>query len=101
MTVSSETQIRRIALGAMIALACASSLVALNETHVGPAWIHWTVSVVALAAALGVLVVADLSWQRAVAAAEADGLVAGADVGRSLNAVGTDPTPTATFDVAR
>ncbi len=70
-------QVRRIALGAMIALTCASSLVLLNEIHVGPAWVHWAVSLVALAAALGVLMIADLSWQRAVANAEADGLVAG------------------------
>ncbi|HME50423.1 hypothetical protein [Mycobacterium sp.] len=71
------TQVRRIALAAMMALAGASSLVLLNEIHVGPAWVQWVVSLVALAAALGVLVIADLSWQRAVANAEADGLVAG------------------------
>jgi hypothetical protein len=81
MTVSAESpaQMRRIALGAMISLTGASSLVLLNEVHVGPTWVHWMISVVALAAALGVLVIADLGWQRAVANAEADGLV---DAGR-------------------
>ncbi|MBV8346189.1 MAG: hypothetical protein JOZ49_01245 [Mycolicibacterium sp.] len=79
MTESGETHVRRIALGAMMALACAASLMLVNEVHVGPAWVHWTISVVALAAALGVLIVADLSWERAVAAAEADGLVVGPD----------------------
>jgi hypothetical protein len=65
----------RIAAGAMVALAGASSLVLLDRVHVGPVWVHWVVSLVALAAALGVLVIADLGWQRAVAAAEDDGLV--------------------------
>jgi hypothetical protein len=69
------TQLRRTALRAMIALAAASSLVLLNEIHVAPTWVQWGVSLVALAAALGVLVIADLSWQVAVANAEADGLV--------------------------
>jgi hypothetical protein len=79
MTASGETHVRRIALGAMMALTCAASLVLLDEVHVGPAWVRWTISVVALAAALGVLIVGDLSWERAVAAAEADGLVVGPD----------------------
>lgn len=77
MTASGETHVRCIALGAMMALACAASLMLLNELHVGPAWVYWTISVVALAAALGVLIVADVGWERAVAAAEADGLVVG------------------------
>lgn len=68
---------RRIGLGTMLALGCASALVLLND--VGPVWVRWVVSLVALAAALGVLVIAEVSWQRAVASAEAEGLVAGAD----------------------
>lgn len=68
---------RRAAPGAMIAFAGASSLVLVDNIHAGPAWVHWLASLVALLAALGVLVIADLSWQRAVAAAQADGLVAG------------------------
>lgn len=84
MTASATTpaQVRRIALGAMIALASAASLILLNDIHVGPAWVHWTISLVALAAALGVLVIADISWERAVAHAEADGLVAPAEAQR-------------------
>ena len=67
---------RRIALGAILALAGASSLVLLADVHVGPAWMHWLGSLVALAAGLGVVVVAELNWQRAISTAAAAGLVA-------------------------
>jgi phosphatidylglycerophosphate synthase len=67
---------RRIALATMLALACASSLVLLADVHVGPAWVHWLGSLVALAAGLGVVVVAERNWQRAISTAAADGLVA-------------------------
>jgi hypothetical protein len=68
---------RRIALGAMLALAGASSLLLLlGERHVGPAWVHWIGSLVAVAAALGVVVIAELSWDRAITTATAAGLVA-------------------------
>lgn len=74
---------RRIGLGGIIVLAGASSLILLNDVHAGPA-LHWIASLVALAAAMGVLVVADLRWQRALADAETDGLVA-----RSADGSGT------------
>jgi hypothetical protein len=66
---------RRIASGAILALAGASSLVLLADFHVGPAWVHWLGSVVALAAGLGLVIVAELNWQRAISAAAAAGLV--------------------------
>ena len=62
---------RRIALGAMIALAGACSLVLLNALHFGPAWVHWAASPVALAAALPVLVAGELGWAQTVAAMRA------------------------------
>lgn len=67
---------RRIALAAMLALAGASSLVLLSDFQVGPAWVHWVGSFVAVAAALGVVVIAELSWDRAVDTAKSAGLVA-------------------------
>ena len=65
----------RMALATVLALACASSLVLLADVHVGPAWVHWLGSLVALAAGLGVVVVAERNWQRAISTAAADGLV--------------------------
>jgi hypothetical protein len=67
---------RRFAVGAILALAGASSLVLLADFHVGPAWVHWLGSLVALTAGLGVVVVAELNWQRAISTAAAAGLVA-------------------------
>ncbi|HUO37879.1 MAG TPA: hypothetical protein VMU34_08570 [Mycobacterium sp.] len=64
----------------MLALACASSLVLVDPVGIGPAWVHWVASLVALAAGAGVLVIANLSWQRAVATAQAAGLVASNDI---------------------
>ena len=66
----------RAALAAMFALAVASSLVLLSDLQVGPAWVHWVGSLVAVAAALGVVVIAELSWERAINTAESAGLVA-------------------------
>ncbi|MCW2520367.1 MAG: hypothetical protein JWR46_2986 [Mycobacterium sp.] len=66
----------RVALAAMFALAAASSLVLLSDLQVGPAWVHWVGSLVAVAAALGVVVIAELSWDRAINTAESAGLVA-------------------------
>jgi hypothetical protein len=60
----------------MFALAAASSLVLLSDLQVGPAWVHWVGSLVAVAAALGVVVIAELSWDRAINTAESAGLVA-------------------------
>jgi|KBSSwiStaDraftv2_1062776.scaffolds.fasta_scaffold57897_4 hypothetical protein len=59
----------------MMALATASSLALLTDLHEGPTWLHWTASLAALAAALGVVMVAEVTWQRAVNAATAAGLV--------------------------
>jgi hypothetical protein len=67
---------RRVALAAMLALAGASSLVLLSDLQVGPAWVHWVGSLVAVAAALGVVVIAELSWDRAIDTAKSAGLVA-------------------------
>jgi len=67
---------RRIALGAIIALAGGCSLVLLNAIDLGPAWVHGAASLVALTAALAVLVVGELGWQQTVATAQAAGLVA-------------------------
>ena len=62
----------RAALVAMFALAAATSLVLLN---------NWVGSLVAIAAAFGVVLIAELSWHRAVSTAESAGLVApGTDV---------------------
>ncbi|MCW2551987.1 MAG: hypothetical protein JWR78_1768 [Mycobacterium sp.] len=66
----------RAALAAMFALAAASSLALLSDLRVGPAWVHWVGSLVAVAAALGVVVIAELSWDRAINTAESAGLVA-------------------------
>lgn len=68
----------RVALAAMLALAGASSLVLLllSDLQVGPAWVHWIGSLVAVAAALGVVVIAELSWHRAINTAKSAGLVA-------------------------
>ncbi|MET0453168.1 MAG: hypothetical protein ABW137_15170 [Mycobacterium sp.] len=66
---------RRIALTAMVALASASLLVLLNDFEVGPAWVHWLGSLVAVAAALGVVAIAQLTWERAINAAKSAGLV--------------------------
>ncbi len=73
------TDTRRIALGAMMALATASSLALLTDLHAGPTWLHWIASLMALAAALGVVVIAEVTWQRAVNAATAAGLVRSAE----------------------
>ena len=64
-----------MALGAMITLAAASSLALLNDIHAGPPWLHWIGSLVAVAAALGTVVIAELTWQRAINTATAAGLV--------------------------
>ncbi|HYO03642.1 MAG TPA: hypothetical protein VET27_17940 [Mycobacterium sp.] len=67
----------RVALAAMLALAGASSLLLLlSDLQVGPAWVHWIGSLVAVAAALGVVVIAELSWHRAINTAKSAGLVA-------------------------
>lgn len=67
---------RRVASGAMVALAGACSLVLLNAIPVGPARVHWAASLVALAAALALLVAGKLGWEQTVANAQAAGLVA-------------------------
>jgi hypothetical protein len=67
---------RLTALGAVMALAVASSLALFSGLHAGPSWLHWIGSLVALAAALGIVVIAELTWQRALNAATAAGLVA-------------------------
>ena len=66
----------RVALAAMFALAAASSLVLLSDLQVGPAWAHWVGSLVAFASAFGVVVIAELSWHRAISTATSAGLVA-------------------------
>lgn len=71
-----KTDRRRVALVAVLALAGASSLVLLGDLHSGPTWVHWVGSLVAIAAALGVVVIAELSWHRAVTTAMSAGLVA-------------------------
>jgi membrane protein YdbS with pleckstrin-like domain len=67
---------RRITLAAVLALAAASSLVLVTDLHVGPWWVHWVSSLVAIAAALGVVVIAELGWHRAITTAKMAGLVA-------------------------
>lgn len=67
---------RRFAVVAVLVLAGASSLVLLADVHVGPAWVHWFGSMIAVAAGLGVVVIAELNWQRAISTAAAAGLVA-------------------------
>ena len=58
-----------------MALAATASLTLLSGPLAGPAWLHWVGSMVALAAALGTVVVAELTWQRAINTATAAGLV--------------------------
>jgi hypothetical protein len=65
---------RLITLGAVIALAAVSSLALFNGIHPGP--MHWIGSLVALGSALGTVVIAELTWQRALSTATAAGLVA-------------------------
>jgi hypothetical protein len=65
---------RLMALGAVMALAAVSSLALLNGLHTGP--MHWIGSLVALGSALGTVVIAELTWQRALNTATAAGLVA-------------------------
>jgi hypothetical protein len=64
---------RLIALGAVMALAAVSSLALLSGLHAGP--MHWIGSLVALGSALGTVVIAELTWQRALNTATAAGLV--------------------------
>ena len=71
-----QTDRRRTVLAAIFALAAASSLVLLDDLRVGPAWLHWVASLVAIGAALGVVVIAELSWGRAISTAKSAGLVA-------------------------
>jgi Na+/proline symporter len=66
---------RLIARGAVMAVA-AASLLLLSGPPARPPWLHWIGSLVALAAALGAVVVAELTWQRALSTATAAGLVA-------------------------
>ncbi len=67
---------RRITVAAVLALAAASVLVLVTDVHVGPWWVHWVSSLVAITAALGVVVVAELGWHRAITTATKAGLVA-------------------------
>jgi hypothetical protein len=76
----------------MIALAAAWSLVLLDRADVGPRWLHWTVALVALAAAMGVLVAGAMGWQHALVAAVAAGIVAGS-TGTAAYTVATAATP--------
>jgi hypothetical protein len=66
---------RRVAIAALIALAGAGSLLVLTHWDAGTAWTHWLGSLVALGTALVVVVIAELTWQRAVHTAAAAGLV--------------------------
>jgi hypothetical protein len=59
----------------MMALVAASSLALLTDFQAGPAWLHWIGSLVALGAALGIVVIAELTWQLAINSATAAGLV--------------------------
>lgn len=72
---TSHTERRRFALTSVIAVASASMLLLLNDFAVGPAWVHWLSSVVAGSAMLGVVVMATLTWERAINTAESEGLV--------------------------
>ncbi|MDT5079305.1 MAG: hypothetical protein QOJ80_3942 [Mycobacterium sp.] len=65
---------RLMALGAVMALAAVSSLALLNDLHAGP--VHWIGSLIAVGSALGTVVIAELTWQRALNTATAAGLVA-------------------------
>lgn len=69
----------RIVVAAMLVLAAASSMVLLGDVRVGPAWVHWVGSLVAVVAALGVVVIGQLSWDRAIDTAKSAGLVAADD----------------------
>jgi hypothetical protein len=66
---------RRIALGAMVALVAASSVALLTDFQAGPTWLNWIGTLVALAAALGVVVIAEVTWHLAINSAKAAGLV--------------------------
>ncbi|BBZ30133.1 hypothetical protein MMAD_44280 [Mycolicibacterium madagascariense] len=67
---------RRTALVAMLVLAAASSsLMLLSDVSGAPAWVHWVGSIVAACSALGVVIIAELSWDRAIDTAKSAGLV--------------------------
>ena len=70
---------RRAALVAMLVLAAASSLVLVSDVAGAPAWVHWVGSMVAACSALGVVMIAELSWDRAIVTAKSAGLVSAAD----------------------
>lgn len=67
---------RRSALTAILVLAGMSSLVLLGDLRIGPSWVHWLGSLIAVVAALGVVVIVELSWDRAIDTAKSVGLVA-------------------------
>jgi hypothetical protein len=66
---------RRFALTSIIAVATASLLLLLNDAEASPSWMHWLVSLIGVVAALGVVAVAQVTWERALGAAESEGLV--------------------------
>ena len=66
---------RRFALTSAIAAVSVSLLLLLNDVTVGPAWVYWLGSLVAVSAALGVVLMAQVTWERAINAAESEGLV--------------------------
>lgn len=57
----------------MILAACA--LLAVNALQIGPSWIQWTASLVAVIAALAVVVEGELGWERTLSAAQRAGLI--------------------------
>jgi membrane protein YdbS with pleckstrin-like domain len=81
----------KIPAGAMITLAGASTLALLADFHLGPPWVHWIGSLVALVAALAVVVIAERSWQYQLTAAKDAGLVAGSGGRRCSRAADFEP----------
>lgn len=67
---------RRDATRLTIALTLAAcALLAVNALHIGPSWMQWAASLVAVIAALAVMVTGELGWERTLSAAQRAGLI--------------------------
>ncbi len=82
----------RIAMSAMIAAACAWSIVLLARNDFGPQWCRWLIGAIAALAVLTILVGGRLGWQKAVAAAVIAGSLAGF-AGSAAFSIATAATP--------
>lgn len=61
---------------AALAAVTALSVIVLSLPHLGPDWAHWTTTAAAFITAFAMLFTGELGWERTVASAQSDGLVA-------------------------